>query len=259
MVAIYEPKGAAKEYAELACNLYGDADGKVGGCQHGCKYCYCPQFLHIPAERFYCIPKPKPRIIESLERAANKMMANGDKRRVAFGFIGDPYCQVEMDYGVTRQALQVMVDRGVLFEIITKGGTRAVRDFDLLKQGGRLGISLVWDDSFKAIEWEPDAAGIDDRVIALWNAHNEGIYTWVSVEPVIEPQEALNAIRWVTKATDEFRVGKINHCKELEQRVDWQKFTDEAYELLLQTGRAFMFKDSLHPYLQGRPAKVGYE
>ena len=33
MKVIYEPKGRAKEYAELAVNLY-------NGCSHGCEYCY---------------------------------------------------------------------------------------------------------------------------------------------------------------------------------------------------------------------------
>ena len=33
MNVIYEPKGRAREYSELACNLY-------RGCTHGCRYCY---------------------------------------------------------------------------------------------------------------------------------------------------------------------------------------------------------------------------
>lgn len=40
MRIIYEPKGRAREYANLAANLY-------SGCIHGCVYCYVPQFLHL--------------------------------------------------------------------------------------------------------------------------------------------------------------------------------------------------------------------
>ena len=35
MSIIYEPRGKAREYAELAVNLY-------KGCAHACIYCYAP-------------------------------------------------------------------------------------------------------------------------------------------------------------------------------------------------------------------------
>jgi hypothetical protein len=44
MKIIYEPRGAAREYSPLAANLY-------RGCIHGCKYCYAPACLRLPADR----------------------------------------------------------------------------------------------------------------------------------------------------------------------------------------------------------------
>ena len=35
MDVVYKPRGRAREYSELACNLY-------RGCTHGCRYCYAP-------------------------------------------------------------------------------------------------------------------------------------------------------------------------------------------------------------------------
>lgn len=35
MNVVYEPRGRAREYSELAYNLY-------RGCTHGCRYCYAP-------------------------------------------------------------------------------------------------------------------------------------------------------------------------------------------------------------------------
>jgi hypothetical protein len=46
MAVRYEPKGMALQYAALACNLY-------RGCQHGCRYCFAPNCLFMPLERFH--------------------------------------------------------------------------------------------------------------------------------------------------------------------------------------------------------------
>lgn len=254
--SIYEPSGAAYEYSNLACNIYGGADGKKGGCNHKCSYCYCPQILHMTRDQFFCEhPKPRPRILEAIERTADKMTKQDDHRRTLFSFVGDAYCHLLPEDDITRQALQIMVDRALPFDICTKGGMRAARDFDLLKHGGRLGVSLVWDDEETAHQWEPNASELSERAESMMVASGQGIYVWVSVEPVIDPQQALGAIAWASLWADEFRVGKINHQKELEAAVDWQKFTDECYDLLLQTGKNFMVKESLHPYLRGRPAR----
>ena len=39
MKPIYEPKGKAKEYGDLAINIY-------TGCPHYCFYCFAPNVLH---------------------------------------------------------------------------------------------------------------------------------------------------------------------------------------------------------------------
>jgi len=212
--------------------------------------------LRMKPDDFFCRPQAKPRIIDSLERAADKMVAEHDDRRVCFGFIGDVYCNIQRGHDVTRQALDVMVDRGLNFEVCTKGGTKVERDFDLLKCGGRLGVSMVWDVARDSLEWEPNAPTVDDRSVSLMNAHEEGIYTWLSVEPVLKPRAALDVIENVQPWVNEFRVGKINHNKRLEEGVDWQEFTDDVYVLLLETGRSFVIKESLWPYLRGKEPRV---
>ena len=42
---IYEPSGKAKEYGDLAINIY-------TGCTHGCYYCFAPNVLHKTKEAF---------------------------------------------------------------------------------------------------------------------------------------------------------------------------------------------------------------
>ena len=51
MEIIYEPSGRAKEYAELAANLY-------KGCDHRCVYCFGPKVLWKKREAFHSDCKP---------------------------------------------------------------------------------------------------------------------------------------------------------------------------------------------------------
>lgn len=46
MKVVYEPKGRAKEYADLAFNTY-------LSCPHGCRYCYAPSAMHKTRECFH--------------------------------------------------------------------------------------------------------------------------------------------------------------------------------------------------------------
>ena len=249
MKAIYEPAGAAREYAPLACNLY-------AGCLHGCSYCYVPGCLRKSRSDFNATVTARAGILEQLEKDADRMVKDGNMKRVLFSFTSDPYQPFPEGVDITRQALQIMVDRGIPFEVCTKGGIRAERDFDLLKQGGRLGVSLVWWEETLREQWEPNAASVGERYQLISRAYRHGIPTWISVEPVIDPSEAMRVLNALRIFPVEFRIGKINHCKELEEAVDWQAFVDEAYDMLTVEGKTFMLKESLWPYLNGRPANA---
>jgi len=265
MRLIYEPRGPAREYSELACNLFGDAEGKHGGCSHGCLYCYCPDVLRIPPARFHCRPLPRPNVLADLERDAARMAQAGDRRRVLFSFIGDPYCPEEAETETSRRALEIMVAHGLNFDVLTKGGARAIRDFDLLEAGrASFGTSLAWTEDFSRRIWEPYAATIEERWMAITHARARGLRTWLSMEPVLDAEQALELLAWIE--VDEVRIGRASHLLSSVTTIDWQAFTDAAYDLCLANaggadtlvcGRAFLFKQSLAPYLRGRPPSGG--
>ena len=74
---IYEPKGAAREYAPLAVNLY-------RGCLHGCAYCYAPACLRMPADAFHEEAAVRPFAINRLEEDAVKLLSRKyEERRTA--------------------------------------------------------------------------------------------------------------------------------------------------------------------------------
>jgi DNA repair photolyase len=235
MGIIYEPKGEAREYAPLAANPY-------QSCSHGCRYCYVPPALKRNRETYYNEFRLKKNWHEDLKKDAAKL--NGYGREILLSFVGDPYQPVEMELGVTRQAIQILMENHLKFTILTKGGTRAVRDFDLLADYGkaRFGTSLVFINQKDADEWEPGAASVSDRIRTIIKANNMGIKTWVSLEPVIVPRQALSLIDALHPFVDHWKIGKLNHRR---HPVDWIQFREDVIELLESLSADYYLKTSL--------------
>ena len=252
MKAIYEPKGKAAEYSPLACNLY-------QGCRHGCRYCYVPRILRKTPEEFLANYGPRPGILEALKRDCDRMVKAGDDRYVLFCFTSDPY---QFHYGneTTRDALLIASTRGINTSILTKGGMAAERDFDIMQLGlvqgdVRFGTTLTCQDPDDSLLWEPNAAPPDNRKQAIQAAHDRGVFTWVSLEPVLYPEDSLSFIPELADYVDYWHVGKLNyhpHAKALEAANPnvWEDFTEKAWQALVDVGASFRFKDSLAEYLK---------
>lgn len=258
MNVIYEPKGRAKEYCDLALNLY-------EGCAHGCSYCFNPSILHKTREQFAQV-KPRNGIIEALQK---QLIKEGEKfkgREVFLCFTCDPYPMIENDYCITTEAIKLLHANSIIVRILTKAGKRSEKDFDLLSKKplfSRYGTTLTFlpaglgvGDYGEGRRYEPYTASPTDRISMLRIAHGRGIPTWVSLEPVIEPVQSLELISLTHWFVDEYKIGKINHNKELEQKIDrdygWRRFTQEAIELLEKYGKRYYIKESLREYLKGK-------
>lgn len=235
MQIIYEPKGRALEYAPLAVNLY-------SGCSHGCGYCYAPHALRRPREVFREEISVRKEALEKLKKDAAKL--KGDDREILMSFSTDPYQECELDYGITRKAIKILIKNDLRFTILTKGGMRAARDFDLLARYGkaRFGSTIVFDREKSARKWEPNAPSLKDRIRAIEKAHSKGIPTWVSLEPVIRPKQALRLIEDLHPIVDHWKVGKVNGIK---TDVDWLAFRKKVVRLLDSLGADYYVKESL--------------
>jgi len=224
MPVIYEPRGKAREYSALACNLY-------SGCRHACKYCYCPAIMRKSLDDWAAHPKARNRILHQLELDARRR--EGEERELLFCFMSDPYQDDEAAF-ITRQALLICEAHGFRnVNILTKAGFRAVADFDILKRNGwKFGSTIIFRSDGLRAEWEPGAPSIESRYEAVREAHAAGIYTWVSVEPVIDPAESLKVMRDLKPFVDLWKVGKLNHNKAIEDTIDWPTFYDDAHDAL---------------------------
>lgn len=243
MQGIYVPSGRALEYSLLACNLY-------TGCSHGCSYCFAPGCLHKTRAAFHTNVVPRTGIIEQLRKDAPKYA--GTDKRVLLCFHCDPYSLEAAASGVTRQALEILREYDIPWQILTKGGLRACADFDLYRPGiDAFATTLTFVVTTESAEFEPGAALPADRVAAIVEAHRRGIETWVSLEPVIHPADALYWIERLSECVTLFKVGKLNHDKAAEARIDWSGFGAEAVSLLKTLQKKYYIKDDLAKHLPG--------
>jgi hypothetical protein len=151
-----------------------------------------------------------------------------------------------MRLGLTRNAIQILIDNGLRVTILTKGGMRAARDFDLLETYDRcrFGTTVVFTNQADASRWEPNAPSVEDRIQAIHQAHGRGIKTWVSLEPVIDPDQALELIQALHPVVGHWKVGLLNYCK-LPRPVNWIQFRDDVRSLLDSLGADYYIKKSL--------------
>ncbi len=240
MNIIYEPKARAAEYAPLAVNLY-------TGCLHACGYCYAPGVARKKRSVFRTSVEPRKNILEQLEKDCRKM--KGDPREILLCFMTDAYQPFTEGQDITREALLILEKYEMKVTILTKGGMRAARDFDILKRNGwSFGTTIIFENPDSQRQWEPVAASLGDRVKTIQTAHDQGIRTWVSLEPVIDPDESLHLIRRLNGTlndgiVDHWKIGKINYNKWYEDRVDWKKFLIEVMRLL--SGKSYYIKRDL--------------
>ena len=153
----------------------------------------------------------------------------------------------ESELHLTRRGISVAARHGIKVDILTKGdGALIEQDLPLmLESQTHLGITLIFINDTSRREWEPMASTVQSRLNILRKAHEMGIYTWVSMEPVIIPDEALEVIRQAHGYVDFWKVGKLNHNKDVERSIDWPQFRDNSTALLDSFRSKYYIKEDL--------------
>ena len=250
---IYEPSGRALEYGGLAVNLY-------AGCAAGCKYCYVPQTLHKTREEHAASTEPRKDVIKKLGMDLEDLFRDHkivEGVKLFMCFTCDPYPE---DSEITRKAIELCMGYDMPVRVLTKAPSRSERDWDLFaKHGVELGATFsCWAEGV-CEDWEPSAEPNGRRLDALADAHNQGIYTWVSMEPVIVPEDMIRAIHDLGRlgCVDEVRVGMFNHLATVKrefpelvdrygiEHIDWGLFAQDAVAALRQYPWVWRMKDGL--------------
>jgi len=243
MRIVYEPRGRALEYSPLAVSLY-------RWCPFKCTYCFVPAMSKATE---HLEPYTRKSALSLLEKDCEELQRTRDTREILMSFTTDPYQPLNDTEQFTRQAIKILIKYNRPFSVLTKGGHRSMQDFDLIASRpdlGKYATTLTCINLATEAQWEPYAASYKERIDALVEAHKRGIKTWVSMEPIIDPEQSLSLIS-ITHAlgcVDLYRIGLLNHETLPFPRVALYDFVKKVKHILEDTDH--VFKKDLYPYLQ---------
>lgn len=149
------------------------------GCTHACKYCYARFMKRFTGHTekwgdFIDIKECKKPI--SLQRIKGKS--------VFLSSVTDCYNLYEEKYGITRSILKQLVDADSKITISTKSSL-ILRDIDLLQRFSNLKVALsinTLSENFRAAM--DNGSSINERLYAIKELHNAGIYTVLFMSPI---------------------------------------------------------------------------
>ena len=213
MKIIYQPKGAAGEYAKYAVNF-------VVGCSYRCKYCYNNKGITAKAlggNPRWVQGKNDYNFLDLVHQFEDDIKTNLDVLRkdgVFFSFTSDPL-QDEWSQA-TYFALDVCARYNVPATVLTKNGYIISKEH-MMKLFGKLikkrlltfGVTLT---GMRLVE-EPYAPPESGRLIAITKLREMGAKTFVSFEPVIKFNATLGWLLEVAPIIDEARIGLLTPVK----------------------------------------------
>ena len=183
------------------------------GCVHACAYCYA-RFM----KRFTGHDEPWGTFLDAKVNAAQVLARQLDGKRepfrgtVFFSSVTDSYQPPESRYRLTRQCLEVLLERQIPVSILTKSDL-VLRDLDLLQRfpSATVGLSFSTLDDGLAGFLEPLAAPPSQRIHALRTLRENGIRTWAFLSPFLPMVSDLDAmLEALDGAVDEIGVESIN-------------------------------------------------
>jgi DNA repair photolyase len=198
--------------------------------------------------RFHAGCLPRENVLEALRKEVARNP--GDGAQVTLSFTTDPYQPAEETLHITRGVIEILHNGDYTVNVLTKGGLRALPDLPLFTPHDAFGVTLTLQSPQYSAQWEPGAALPAARVAALRAFHDAGIPTWVSLEPVLNPESALAFITACAPFTGIFKIGKLNHYPSLANKIDWRAFALRAVELCERLKARYVLKDDLRAYVK---------
>jgi DNA repair photolyase len=156
--------------AKLSLNPY-------TGCPHGCLYCYASSYILRFAD---CRPK-----VDLLKRLAKEASRIRPGTLVALSNSSDPYPPLEKELQLSRGCLQILMERGLCAQVVTKSHLVA-RDADLLADmSACVAITITSLSESICRRLEPGAPLPGKRLNAMAELAEKGVAVSARIDPII--------------------------------------------------------------------------
>lgn len=135
--------------------------------------------------------------------------------------------------------IQKLNDNGIKCSVLTKG----ILPIELarLSPDNEYGITLVSLDNDFRNRFEPNSATFQERIQALRNLHDEGCYTWVSIEPYPTPNiiaQKIDDILDEVGFVDKIIFGRMHYNKEISEYKAHKAFFNTCANQVIQYCKA---------------------
>jgi|Deesub1362B_J571_1020462.scaffolds.fasta_scaffold00159_21 DNA repair photolyase len=149
------------------------------GCEHLCSYCYALNRAKTDWTNEILIHQD---LANQLERELSAL----EPQRIYMGWNTDPYQPLERKHQQTRQALELLSQRGFSVSILTKSDL-VVRDIDLLLRMPEpsVGFSIAFQDEQVRQRFEATSPPNERRIAALRRLKGASIRTYTLICPVM--------------------------------------------------------------------------
>ncbi len=224
------------------------------GCSHGCKYpCYAflmaRSYGRVQDYEQWLHPKIVSNALELLDKEIPKYKEKIDF--VHLSFTTDPFMFDSLNQRVfpaisdlTLRIIQKLNKEGIRVTVLTKGiFPKELLDKTKFNPANEYGITLVSLNEKFWKEFEPYSALPEERIRALELLHNNGLKTWVSIEPYPTPnivKQDLNSILQRIGFTDKIIFGKMNYNRKISDFDGGEDFFEKCSSAIIEFCRKNM-------------------
>jgi len=169
-----------------------------------------------------------------------RQMKNAALGNVMSSSVTDPYQQIENQFKITRQCLEVLLASQFPVSILTKSSL-VLRDLDLIKKFKEIevGITITTEDDKIREIFEPNAPPIGTRIHALKELSDNEVKTYAFIGPLLplNPETLAEKIApyaqsiLIDKMNYASKTRRIYESRKLKQWLDYD-FVDEIIERL---------------------------